>query len=198
MIIFLDTETTGFKYETDEVAQLSYIVASDNLHVIKAKNFYFTVKHMSDGAYKVNNLSITRLKYLSNGEVLADRAVEILKDICIPDAVICGHNVEFDLNMLKAGFAKSLHKFEWGKTFDTMKSHVDILKLPMKSTSPYNNGTSYKYPKLSETLDYYGITEEQVSKLAKQIFGGSTNGNLHDARFDATACYLIYSRYIVR
>lgn len=42
--IIFDTETTGLKAETNQIAQLSYIIADNDLNILKSKNFYFKVK----------------------------------------------------------------------------------------------------------------------------------------------------------
>ncbi len=69
------------------------------------------------------------------------------------------------------------------KTFCTMAYYKDICKIP----SP--NGNGIKNPKLSETIEYLGITDEAIEKKANELFQGS--GNYHDARFDTAAVYLL-------
>lgn len=195
MHIFIDTETTGFSPHKDEIVQLSFICTNDDLSPLVASNYYFSVDFMPEDAYNVHNLSITRLKYLSNGMKIGDSARDFMQYLNTPDAVFCGHNVQFDLNIIMHNLDRCGYQFTWNKTFDTMLSHTEILNLPMTSNS-YDNGTTNKYPKLSEVIDYYGLSHESIAQLASQIYKTDIGGNLHDARVDSTACLLIYKKYL--
>ena len=111
-----------------------------------------------------------------------------MSDFLDADFVI-GHNVQFDVKFLKhevnslyeAGMIDST--WEPKRTFCTMAYYKNICKIP----SP--NGNGIKNPKLSETINYLGITDESIAKKADELFQGS--GNYHDARFDTAAVYLL-------
>ena len=47
----------------------------------------------------------------------------------------------------------------------------------------------YKNPKLEEVINFLGITKDQISSKADELFQGS--GDYHDARFDTAATYLL-------
>jgi len=50
MLFFVDCETTGL-LPCDNVVQLAFIVASDTFKIIKAHNYFFSVKEMPEDAH---------------------------------------------------------------------------------------------------------------------------------------------------
>jgi len=185
MKTFLDTETTGL--HPGHIAQLTYILTDDDLQIQKTENLFFKIPEgsMEEGAQEVHKLSEEKLQELSNGKSFSQNAYRILKDIRNRE-LIC-HNVDFDLNYLKTEFERCGIKYNT-PSFCTMNYFTPICKLPPK---PGKDG--FKWPRLSETLDFLKISNEEVMEKTIDIFG-ETNG-FHDSRFDTTAVLMIYEKY---
>jgi DNA polymerase III subunit epsilon len=186
-LLFFDTETTSIR--PGNICQLSYVVvdASTKPQTTTGKNFFFTVDNMDEGAEAVHGFSLEKLYELSEGKEFLDSITEFMHDFFEADFVI-GHNVQFDIKFLKheidqlweSGLIDS--QWEPQNTFCTMAYYKNLCNLPSPSGS-------IKNPKLSEVVDYLGITEEQITNKSNDLFEGS--GNYHDARFDTTATYLL-------
>jgi DNA polymerase-3 subunit epsilon len=73
--------------------------------------------------------------------------------------------------------------FIYKKEFCTMKKLTPICRLNRKS------GVGYKYPKLSEACEFFGVTDTEIKADVKRFFADEKD--FHDARFDTTALYLI-------
>ena len=187
MIIF-DTEVTGLDSATGNICQLSYIKVYDferskPMEVCSAKNFFFTVDYVEPGAEKVHGLSVDKLRELSKCKRFKDFAEEIYEDFKNEDC-LCGHNVDFDIGFLikeldEAGYAAGdlLYK----KRFCTMHSYTDILCL---NWNDYYH--EYKWPRLSEVVDFLSIDKEYLEDKTKEVFGLDENVDFHDARLDVT------------
>ena len=179
-VVILDTETTGFEANRNQIAQLAYLVIIDGK--VKAKNFFFTVDKMDKGAENTHGFSMEKLKLLSNGKRFSHYAEEIFKDL--DEAMIVCHNLQFDIPFIQNEFERIGVRINPPNTFCTMKYYTDILKLKGKY--------GYKWPKLTEVLDYYGISNLDIIKKMN-IFFGETAG-AHDARWDIIATMEIYNR----
>lgn len=185
-LLFFDTETTSIK--PGNICQLSYIVvdASTKPQTTIGKNFFFTVENMDEGAQAIHGFSLEKLYELSDGNEFIEFVHEFMPDFFDADFII-GHNVQFDIKFLKhelqllweAGLIDTT--WEPKNTFCTMAYYKSICNI-------LNPSGSVKNPKLSEVIDFLGITEEQIANKANELFEGS--GNYHDARFDTAATYL--------
>lgn len=186
-LLFFDTETTSIK--PGSICQLSYIVidTSTKPQTTIGKNFFFTVDEMDPGAQAVHGFSLEKLYELSNGQEFLDLVQDFMPDFFAADFVI-GHNVQFDIKFLTHEinqlFDECLIDSKWTpkNTFCTMGYYKEICKIP-------NANGSVKNPKLSEVIEYLGITEKEIEAKANELFEGS--GNYHDARFDTAATYLL-------
>lgn len=184
--IFLDTETSGLYWEEDRICQLSYLVANEELDILDAKNFYFYLSEVDDGASRVHGLTPNILKELSGGKVFGDFAEEIQKDL--KDSIVVCHNVDFDLNFLEQEFRRINVKDKlYEDCFCTMHAYTNILKLP----HPYYY---FKYPKLEEVIYYLDIESNQIKTVINRSFKSSSG--FHDARYDVACTYLIYREYL--
>lgn len=178
MILYLDTETTGL--HPGQICQLSYLM-QDKKEVC-ARNFFFSVDDMEYGAYTVHGFSKEKLAELSGGKRFSDRIDEIENDILSADVVVC-HNVSFDFMFLSAEFERLNKVFTTEREFCTMKKLTPVCKLTKVGRA------GYKYPKLSEACEFFGITDDEIKSYVDSFFGERVN--FHDARFDTTALYRI-------
>ncbi len=185
-LIFFDTETTGLV--PGEIAQLSYLVTDQNLNLIKARNYYFSVASMPWGASRVHGLTHQKLLHLSKGRSFGDHSAELFEEFHGHHLV--GHNVGFDMAFLRSEFRRRELKFTSRKRFCTMSHFKPICKLPGRYEE-------YKNPRLSELLNYLEISPERVADFADSHFE-NFYGGFHDGRFDAAAVYLIYKKGVER
>ena len=177
MIIYFDTETTGLY--PGRVIQLSYVIEKD-CEVI-GKNFYFMVDSVPEAAVKIHNISTEKLRVLSKEKTFEDYAEEIENDFKKASKIVA-HNLAFDLSFMHAEFSNLNKVFTYTDGVDSMKLFTPVCKLLRKSGG-------YKYPKLSEAAEFFGVTSEEVDGVCKTLFG-SDNSNFHDARFDSVMLYL--------
>lgn len=179
--IVFDVESTGTTQP--QVCQLAYIIMDGEQ--VTARNYYFKVDAMNSYAYKVHRLSVKALNTLSGGRTFADRAAEISRDFYWADMLI-GHGVAGDIDYLRREFDRLGLRFPQHRRFCTMHHFTGRCG---EATLP---GGKPKPPRLSELWEHYGLTEGEISACAQELFGG---GNVaHDARFDATATYLVMCR----
>ncbi|MDB2124449.1 MULTISPECIES: 3'-5' exonuclease [Clostridium] len=180
-LLIFDTETTSIK--PGHICQLSYITidASTKPQQTIGKNFFFTVDEMDPAAEAVHGFSLEKLYDLSNGQYIEDLIEEFINDFSEADFVI-GHNVNFDVRFLKLELEAMGIDYEPKNMFCTMQYYRDICKLLRPSGD-------YKNPKLEEVINFLGITKDQISSKADELFQGS--GDYHDARFDTAATYLL-------
>ena len=180
-LLIFDTETTSIK--PGHICQLSYITidASTKPQQTIGKNFFFTVDEMDPAAEAVHGFSLEKLYDLSNGQYIEDLIEEFINDFSEADFVI-GHNVNFDVRFLKLELEAMGIDYEPKNMFCTMQYYRDICKILRPSGD-------YKNPKLEEVINFLGITKDQISSKADELFQGS--GDYHDARFDPAATYLL-------
>ena len=181
MILYFDTETTGLR--PGQICQLSYVMQSENKTL--AKNFFFTVDNVEYGAFLVHGFSVEKLKKLSGGKRFCDYIDEIEKDFLSSDIII-SHNTAFDFSFMRTEFERLNRQFIIKNEFCTMKKSTPVCKL-RRTSSP-----NYKYPKLSELCDYFGIIEDSIKDASDKLFGAQAG--YHDARFDTTAVYLAVNK----
>lgn len=183
MYLIFDTETTGkienWKAPVTEfesfprVVQLAWQLHDYKGQLIEAKNFIikpdgYTIPY---NAEKIHGISTDRA--LKLGVDLSFALDEFKKALDETDFAV-GHNVEFDMKVLGAEYAraKRVDGFMKKATIDTMHLGTDFCKLPG------GRGKGFKYPTLGE--------------LSEKLFGESVN-NAHNASADVEAtcrCFL--------
>lgn len=179
----LDTETTGFN--PGQICQLSYIVFNDNA-ILKAFNKFYMVESVDEGASNIHGLTVDKLEELSGGMEFRDGIGEVVEDLVAADKIFI-HNSPFDIRFMRAEFERLDLAFRFDKkSFCTMDHHTNICKLPGK------NG-NFKWPKLSETLEHYSISNDFILEETKKIFSCEESG-FHDSRFDVAGLYHIVNK----
>ncbi|MBO8161911.1 MAG: UvrD-helicase domain-containing protein [Thermosipho sp. (in: Bacteria)] len=182
-ILIFDCETTGLN--PGNICQLSYLICNERS--IKAKNFYFTVDYVEPEAQRVHNLSVNKLRQLSNNKRFKDFFREIKDDFCNADLLIA-HNYSFDMKFIKAEFSRQGYKYMPNDSFCTMRYFTDICKL-------YNQSHRYKYPKLKELANFLNINKYDILCTVKEYYGEDSI-SFHDARFDVTTTFLCFVKGI--
>lgn len=189
--LFIDTETTGLPLNdnlpyTDlknwpYLVQVALIIEDDNYGILAKRNIIlkpdgYTIPESATKIHGISNEIAVK-----NGED-RDKVISFLDLALYKSDIIIGHNVSFDLNVIKSeiirikGIENALFKKKKHIVIDTMKMGRNICKIPNLS---FHTRLSLpnKYPKLDEL--YY--------KLFNKHFN-----NQHDAMADVQAAYDCY------
>lgn len=134
--VLLDTETTGTS-ATDKICQLSFIVKSSQERLIYDEYCSVDTK-MSIDAMSVNHITPEMLE--GKPICVETKAFKALKDLNIAENVMVGHNIGFDIAMLKK------------EGFDNQMKVIDTLRC-MKHLRP--DLPSFALQKLQYQLDLY-------------------------------------------
>lgn len=184
--IVFDTEATDLT--PGQLCQLSALIVRDG--EVEARNWYFSVDEMSEGAYEVHGLSMERLEELSGGRYFEDDAEELFQLFSGADLLV-GHNIAADDSYLRVEFTRCGLKLKRINTFCTMNYATGIMNMQRK----VQIGRP-KPPKLEELCLWYGIDEEAIKAHSAQWFGGGSDK--HDARYDTAATYLCLKAAIAK
>lgn len=176
MNLYFDTETTGLR--PGKICQLSYILQDESGAV--GKNMFFHVGYVEPSAAAVHGFTAEVLYELSQGRVFADRFGEIAEDFRAADMLIA-HNFSFDFMFMSAEFERLGERFTYKNSLCSMKKFTPVCRLPRA------NGTSYKYPKLSELCEFLDIYPYDVTRETMRLFRAAPSA--HDARYDTAALY---------
>ena len=189
--LFIDTETTGLPLNdnlpyTDlknwpYLVQVALIIEDDNYGILAKRNIILKPDGYSipESATKIHGISNERA--VKNGED-RDKVIFFLDLALYKSDIIIGHNVSFDLNVIKSeiirikGIENALFEKKKHIVIDTMKMGSNICKIPYLSFHTRLSMPN-KYPKLDEL--YY--------KLFNKHFN-----NQHDAMADVQAAYDCY------
>lgn len=191
--LFIDTETTGLPINDNlpyteldnwpHLVQVALIIEDDNYGILAKRNII-----LKPNGYIIpeSSTKIHGIKHewaAENGEE-RDKVISFLDLVLYNSDIIIGHNVSFDLNVIKSeiirikGMENVLFTKKKHSVVDTMLLGVNICKLPNLSFHT-RKIQSYKYPKLDEL--YY--------KLFNKHFD-----NQHDAMADIQATYDCYNK----
>lgn len=181
MILILDTETTSIR--PGQIAQIGYILAERGK--LTAKNFFFKVKQIDPAAAAVNGFTVELLEQWSGGNTFIHNAIEIVEDLERAE-YLAAHNLHFDLTFIGEECGRVGIALPPAKELDTMKLFTSVCKLPRKEHD------GYKYPKLSELIEFLRLSEAEVQEVCRTAFGDGAT--YHDARFDATAVWMALLR----
>lgn len=188
---FIDTETTGLPINDNlpyteldnwpHLVQVALIIEDDNYGILAKRNMI-----LKPDGYSIPESS-ARIHGIANAQAIKvgeDRkhVIGFLDQILSNSNIVIGHNVSFDLNVVKAeiirvkGIENALFTTKNHNVVDTMKMGMNICKIPNLSFHTHMS-QPYKYPKLDEL--YY--------KLFNKHFN-----NQHDAMADVQAAYDCY------
>lgn len=190
MILFFDTETTGFAHKSKpidhpdqpHVIQLAAILCEPEGRVVSGINMLIDLGvdkgvRIPSGAQAVHGIDEERLWRFGGFPYSALNAFEHM--YARADLMV-GHNINYDIEMMEIALSRTVvsksddpltarTKLEL-PSFCTMKASTDICQLP----SPRGG---YKWPKLGEVYQHF--------------FGEPLEG-AHDAMVDLMACKRVY------
>lgn len=176
--LFFDTETTGkWDFSLDhthpkqpELIQIGAILRDDNgINRAEIDAIVFTESKIDESAYEKHGISLE----LAEKTGISLKAASLLFEdlIHISDRIV-GHNIDFDIKIMKRALWKSeldYTVFDEKDRYCTMKLSTDVLRLPSKK--------GFKWPKLEEAYKYF--TNEDII-------------NAHNAIVDVRACIKVY------
>lgn len=193
-VLVFDTETTGLpsnNYEAQKgkwynfwghIVQLSWILYDTETNsIIQQEDKIIKLdENIELPESSVNIHGITREIMNIKGNKLMESIELFINSLEICD-MIMGHNVNFDINMVRAEMIRS-GAIDYFKLLNvpivcTMKKYRKYCKI--LTTSKITGNKYYKYPKLME--------------LHKKVFGNIPN-NLHNALIDVIACLRCYMK----
>lgn len=176
-LLVFDTEATGVSGA--QLCQLAYVMWDG--HELVAKNWYFSVEAMTEGAQQVHGLSVEDLKVLSGDRVFEDDAAEIRDDFAACPIWV-GHNILSDVHLLKEALADCKLTLPKYTGICTQNYFTPIMGLNRAI------GPRPKPPRLEELITFMDLAHEAISARCAEAFGGGEAA--HDARWDTMATYL--------
>jgi DNA polymerase III subunit epsilon len=168
LYFFFDTETTGLNKSSDRVIQVAWLLISEDGKELRRSNRLIKPSgfEIPPAAEKIHGISTAVANRF--GVPLRQALLEFARDIDVCKVII-GHNLSFDIDMLRPEFARENIEFRLdGKSMVcTMRSSTAWCRLPKLDGRP-----GYKWPKLDE--------------LHYRLFGNYFD-NAHDALNDVLA-----------
>ena len=164
-ILVFDTETTGLP-KTKEVSyseigkwpfvvQISYLLFdTDTNYLIKIKDHIIKIpKTIQISSESTQIHGITYEISQQKGKEWKDIIIEIYKDFTSTDLII-GHNLEFDLNILKIEMMRNILEYKM----------IDSVFLPMKTRSNIKKGNTFNLllKLLFNNQNYYCTMQKSV------------------------------------
>lgn len=189
MILFFDTETTGFfqdRLPTDHpdqpyIVQLAAELTDDDGEPISGFSFIVD-PGISNGVFIPDRASdvhgITNERAVQFG-VSADFALSAFTHLYQRADIVCAHNIKFDRGVMEAAIARHYGKvMPLRKTlFCTMEAASPVINLPPTERMLAAGFTKPKPPKLEECIRHF--------------FNEELDG-AHDAMVDVRACRRVY------
>ena len=189
-----DTETTGLpqsKYVKMSlvdlwpyVVQFSYIIYDSETNKLEKNDQIIKIpENIIMSEENISLHGITNEMSQTKGVSLIHVIDKFINDISDVDFII-GHNLEFDLNMLKIEIMRMIRDTpneeikkiyqeklikigNYDKYYCTMKTTVDLCKLP---SSYKKNKDQYKYPKLDELHNYlFGVKPQKLHNSLNDV-----------------------------
>ena len=152
-IVVLDTETTGLNPAKDEIVQ---VYAREIVAGKLGREFHRYLKNTKSvgSAYFVHKIS---------DEFLAEQGEDPKKVLAelktfLEDACLVGHNLSFDLNMIKENSARQGIEIEFNNYYDTLVLARKLLKLE-----------SYKLSHIAQRLNFKTATHSADDDVAATI-----------------------------
>ena len=188
---FIDTETTGLPINDNlpyteldnwpHLVQVALIIEDDNYGILAKRNMI-----LKPDGYSIPESS-ARIHGISNAQAVKEgedrkQVIGFLDQVLGNSNIIIGHNVSFDLNVVKAeiirvkGVENALFTKKNHNVVDTMKMGMNICKIPNLSFHT-RMSQPYKYPTLDEL--YYNLFNKHFD-------------NQHNAMSDIQATYDCY------
>lgn len=191
--IVFDTETTGLPSKNAKltltdlwpyVVQFSYVIYDSDTNNIKKKDYIIQIpNHVVMDEKNISIHGITNEISQTKGVKINEVVDEFLDDVDDSDFVV-GHNLEFDLDILKVEILRIIAEttddnikvrhqekinklYSYDNYYCTMKNSVNICKIPSTNIKFKDQ---YKYPKLVELYNHlFGIKPQNLHNSLNDV-----------------------------
>lgn len=163
MLLFLDTETTGLWHwkeppdhpDQPHLVQLAALLCEQDGRRVREMNrtiipYGWTIPH---SATRIHRITTQQAAAFGNPlrDVLSEFAEEMYERLVPTNGTIIGHNVEFDLNVLRKAFKDAFMQEPFIpltslKSFCTMKTLAERMNLPGHKWPSLREAWHYTYP----------------------------------------------------
>lgn len=185
MILFFDTETTGFYQDRlpvdhpdqPHIVQLAAELCDDDANPVAGFSLIVAPSVMiPERASAVHGITDQRAAQLG---VNTETALSLFTHLYQRADIVCAHNIKFDRGVMEAAIARHYGRvMPLRKTlFCTMEAATDIINLPPTDRMLAAGITKPKPPKLEECVRHF--------------FDEALDG-AHDAMIDVAACRRVY------
>lgn len=182
MILFFDTETTGFikknapDSEQPHIVQLAAILTDDNGKDVSCANYTIEPDgyEIPEDSTKIHGITTERARLVG---VPLGLVVALFMTMAAKARRAVAHNIDFDVSVLGIEARRCGVDLSLPEKYCTMVNTRDIVKIPPTDRMIAAGFTSYKVPKLIESYTHF--------------FGKGFEG-AHDAFADVRACRDVY------
>ncbi len=182
MILFIDTETTGFvrrdlpreDASQPRVVQFAALVCDESGDLVAQHVSLVRLPDKFEIPENVSAIHGITTEQANTYGISEGMALSLLDELVTSADLVVAHNIDFDCDVIGCMYARAGRKenaYGVAPRFCTMKATIPICKLPGRY------GGDYKWPKLAE---------------AHQHLFGYGFGDAHDALADVLACKRIY------
>lgn len=173
IVLFFDTETTGFKHGdfVPEIVQIGAVVQdSETRRVMAELNVIVTPKNpIPEEVSKIHGITDELAEKYGVASLAAENMFGLMVQM---SDVIVAHNIAFDLGIIRDAWPMAYGLLQNKEQFCTMIRSTTIVGIRK------THGGGNKFPKLIEAYAHF--------------FNGQTFDNAHDAMADVRACRDVY------
>ena len=198
LVLVFDTETTGLPKSKiinkdvlhlwPYIVQFSYIIFDTELKtLIKIKDYIIRVPDFITISEEVSRIhGITNDISLSKGVNIVDVLNEFFADLSIVDYIV-GHNVSFDLNMIRAELNRLIVNANNDEELSEFQTHLTTINASKNIYCTMKESISLC---AIETKDKFGRSYNKFPKLIElyQKLFSITPNNLHNSLNDVIVC----------
>lgn len=194
VLTFLDIETTGFDFRTDDILQVGFVRADEKGKIINAGNLYYYQPHFNveSSAFEVHG--ITR-QHLEPYEADFIKNVSGLYTMLQRGYIIGKNSNRFDIpfcvgwiNKTCPGYLPNINVF---RTCDVQDVMAPVFRSEWEKQfgeSTRKHGTLEQYVKILNIESFVKQMYEVAQKFAKE----PARAGYHDALYDAVATYCVW------
>ena len=100
-IVFLDTETWWLDEDTNALLTIGYTITNGIYNIIESREYKVPINGtIEDSALAINGLDVTDWRYEKTVAEVVQDIIDAVGDV--EEAAIYWHNIQFDLNFIKA------------------------------------------------------------------------------------------------
>lgn len=208
--LFLDTETTGLQKDTanttgDEVIQIGGVLTDSALKPIRIFDYLCDTTKVSinPGAQKLHGFTMqfirSQVRDIYLEQVIHERIPEIFNE---KDLIVIGHNVPFDLTMIKQTMRDCATKPVFGPEVvppsipQTGRYYIDTMPYFSKNTTRGVRRRSLSNIMNEYSKEYEDFLDATPSTIFDTNYERKDSPSYHNALVDAICCFVIFKHAI--